>query len=834
MLFVFGYRAQKIRSKKISVLIHNSDSHPNVQSCTVTVHFQKIIDKGFESFDIVPDSEFSVARTAFKDNSSFYQMNGKRCQFKAVAKLLRSNGIDLDHNRFLILQGEVEQIAMMKPKAQTEHDTGMLEYLEDIIGSSRFKEPIELFSKRVEELNEQRGEKLNRVKLVEKEKDELEEPKNEAVTHLKLENEVTRRQNVLFQRYILDCSKTRDEAELKKKEIDEGMTDIKNELAKMQEEKNAKEAELKEIQKKFENTTKTKEKYSENFKKLESEDVKLQEELKHKNQKRKKLVAQLKTDNEKLIELEKVPEKNENDIKECETLREEFEAKRKKEEESYHKAMASLNSETQQLQDEKEKLETKLIELRKSVDETKSALDIAQSELDIYLSTEKNEKKKLDQINESLEKASNILVTRKEEVQALKTNIPELESKVTDSQRGLQQLVPTLLDLEKELNSARIKLEESRSSMQSSRSRGKVLDAIMEQKRSGNIKGIFGRLGDLGGIDSKYDVAASTAIGPLDNVVVDNVETGQQCINFLKKNNIGTATFIALNKMERYRANTESSIQTPENVPRLFDLIKVKDDSVKTAFYYAIRDTLVATDVDQASRIAYSKQRPRVVTLNGELFEPSGTMSGGGRSVLRGRMGKSATVVNIDPQEVGRSENKVQELTAQVNQMRRQRADFEDCLQNSGRDLNTMKVNLKKYIMEIGAAEKQENSLKENLKEQKIKVKASESDAKKVAELEKNIGIKMKAYEKAADAAKGIEEQVNKIHSEIMEITGGKMKGMKKKLSDINKKLEKVNAEITRLQVRCLTYIYPIVAAITWLLRSQLIFSFVFKSETGT
>ena len=45
MLFVFGYRAQKIRSKKISVLIHNSDTHPDVQSCTVRVHFQKICPK---------------------------------------------------------------------------------------------------------------------------------------------------------------------------------------------------------------------------------------------------------------------------------------------------------------------------------------------------------------------------------------------------------------------------------------------------------------------------------------------------------------------------------------------------------------------------------------------------------------------------------------------------------------------------------------------------------------------------------------------------------------------------------------------------------------------
>ena len=60
----------------------------------------------------------------------------------------------------LISQGEVEQIALMKPKAQTEHDEGMLEFLEDIIGSSCYKEPIGALEKRVEELNEARGEKV--------------------------------------------------------------------------------------------------------------------------------------------------------------------------------------------------------------------------------------------------------------------------------------------------------------------------------------------------------------------------------------------------------------------------------------------------------------------------------------------------------------------------------------------------------------------------------------------------------------------------------------------------------------------------------------------------
>lgn len=58
-------------------------------------------------------------------------------------------------------QGEVEQIALMKPKAASEHEDGMLEFLEDIIGTSRLKEPIEELSRQVEEANTARGEKVD-------------------------------------------------------------------------------------------------------------------------------------------------------------------------------------------------------------------------------------------------------------------------------------------------------------------------------------------------------------------------------------------------------------------------------------------------------------------------------------------------------------------------------------------------------------------------------------------------------------------------------------------------------------------------------------------------
>ena len=57
-----------------------------------------------DDYEVIPNSKFYVSRTANKDNSSVYHINGKKATFKEVGVLLRGHGIDLDHNRFLILQ----------------------------------------------------------------------------------------------------------------------------------------------------------------------------------------------------------------------------------------------------------------------------------------------------------------------------------------------------------------------------------------------------------------------------------------------------------------------------------------------------------------------------------------------------------------------------------------------------------------------------------------------------------------------------------------------------------------------------------------------------------
>jgi len=303
MLFVFGKRAKKLRLNKVSELIHCSDKYKDkpLQYARVSVHFHEIIDTGGgdEDYNVVPNSEVIVTRIAKRDNSSNYKLGNKNCAFKEVAKFLDSKGIDLDNNRFLILQGEVEMISMMPPKGKTENDEGLLEYLEDIIGSNKFVEETNEAEAKVETLTEQRQEKLNRVKAVEKEKNSLEGAKLEAEALLTKEREIRRKKNILYQINIMHVATEVKETEVKKiavatnleeervklKVADERVAEIDNGLSSQNNEYDKAHAEL----------VRTKEEFAV----YERRDIKLREDIKHEKANKKKLALKVTTETKK-------------------------------------------------------------------------------------------------------------------------------------------------------------------------------------------------------------------------------------------------------------------------------------------------------------------------------------------------------------------------------------------------------------------------------------------------------------------------------------------------------------------------------------------------------
>ncbi|KAI0239488.1 Structural maintenance of chromosomes protein 4 [Lamellibrachia satsuma] len=820
MLFVFGYRANKIRSSRLSVLIHKSEKNTNCTSCTVTVHFRKIIDTGpeDEDYDIVPGSDFSVSRTAHTDNSSYYTINERRVPYKDVAARLRQNGIDLDHNRFLILQGEVEQIAMMKPKGRTEHEVGMLEFLEDIIGTSRLKEPIAELNQRVEELRSVRDEKLNHVKAVESEKDKLEEARDEAVDFLHLENKVLHMKHTLYQKYIHECSQNEEKATKKRDEVNEGMTELKKALDEITEEQKGKNKEHRVIFREYESLlmmacthvshdcreyeslSKTCDKLKAKFTEYECQDTRCRENLKHARAKAKKLNGTLAAETKKCGELEAIPKKMEADREDMKKKLEKLEGEKEVEDGKMTDVMENLKTETKDLQVEKESKEVSLMKLQEVVNSSQSKYKISQTELDIYLSNQDKEQANLNNLKQNLETTATKLKEAKVTLKETEKSVPQTETAVEKSKSELHKMTTKEEALATKVKTIRVQVEETRRSLESSRSRGNVLEALMQLKHSGTLPGVIGRLGNLGAIDDKYDVAISTASDALDFIIVDNMTTAMKGIEFLKKNNVGMATFIALDKMEKWKNHCNQTLKTPENVPRLFDLVKVNNKDIRPAFYFALRDTLVANDLDQAMRIAYGKTCFRVVTLAGQLIEMSGTMSGGGSRVSKGRMG--CTVVDdIDPQKLAQLEANLQQNKEELQCCRNNKAKLEQTIDAMQKDIVRKKQTVAMVTMDIQALTEREVELKKQLKEQEVKLKATAPDEKQLLVLRKTLAANKKEFDKASEAASKVETEVRNLQEQIMEIGSNKLKAAELRVSQVNQQIDQLMSQMTKANV---------------------------------
>ncbi|KAJ9127696.1 condensin complex subunit Cut3 [Naganishia onofrii] len=212
-----------------------------------------------------------------------------------------------------------------------------------------------------------------------------------------------------------------------------------------------------------------------------------------------------------------------------------------------------------------------------------------------------------------------------------------------------------------------------------------------------------GRLGDLGVIDDKYDVAVTTACGALNNLVVDTVEQGQACIEHLRRGNVGRASIMVLEKLP---PRDLGRIETPENVPRLFDLIKPKEAKFAPAFYKAVMNTLVAQDLEQAQRIGFGKKRWRVVTLAGQLIDPSGTMSGGGARVQRGGMSSKFASEKVEPEVISRFERETAQAEQELASFQGDRKAMEAEIAMLRQKIPEIEMSIAKLQMELGTGDK--------------------------------------------------------------------------------------------------------------------------------
>ena len=348
----------------------------------------------------------------------------------------------------------------------------------------------------------------------------------------------------------------------------------------------------------------------------------------------------------------------EKEVPELEAKKIELESRVEKEESALDAMMESLKGEMAKIGAELDAAQRELQPWEGKIADAKARLDVATTERDLLLERKDEAKRKLAEARAGVEAADQVVETKSEEIADAESTLESEKERAAERREAEAAAREQEQKANETTREIRGRLEQRRSAADQERSRGVIVQALMAAKAKGKIKGVLGRLGDLGAIDKKYDVAVSTACAALDYIVVETTADAQACVAHLRANNLGVATFLILEKQQglegRMRESSKAAAADKGAPPRLIDLIKPAEPRLAVAFYYGVRDTAVADDLDGASKIAYEgKQRRRVVTLAGQLIETSGTMSGGGNKPKGGRMrtGTAAPVVGMDAEE---------------------------------------------------------------------------------------------------------------------------------------------------------------------------------------
>jgi structural maintenance of chromosome 4 len=795
MLFVFGKKASKIRLKKVSELIHNSKDHENLESAKVTVDFWEVVDLPDGSVQKVQGSDFSVGREAFRNNQSKYYLNSKTSNMTEVTQKLITKGIDLEHNRFLILQGEVEQIALMKPKAQSEHEDGLLEYLEDLIGSNSFAQPIEVATKELETVSDKRQEKMNRMRAAEKDKDALEGPRKEAEEYVRAEAMHLEQRSRLAQIERFNALKDADVAKEEMKAAQGRLEEVRSRIGEEGKELRNLQKELDSHDAKLGNVREEMNKAREEFTKFEKEDLQLNEDTKYQQQKMQKLEAQKKQEEDKAQRLIESAQQLDANIPAAEQALADAQNQVKKFEETLEGMMKEIRGTTDKLGKDKTAEEKKLTEIKKKQNVAQQAAEIAVAEVKAITQRKDALTNQRTEIEHGITAADEKLKARTHE----KKQMEKERNKACEEHEQAAQDVKVYGDAKKELGEqlkmARGAFEEARNTLQSQAGKSALVKAVMAAVKSGKLHGVHGRLGDLGTIASKYDVSISTACGALDNLVVDTTEDAQAAVEFLRENNLGRATFIVLDKVQGRKLSEDR----PENLPRLLDLVKLQSPAYKIAFQYALGDTLVSDNLDQATRVGLQgAKRRRVVTLDGKLIDSSGTMSGGGATQNKGGMKSSASdVTEADVMKLGQ---KCEEIAKAYEEAKAGLAKAEETMASAEKRAKDAEMRCRQIEMELTAVKDSKKVLTERLAQCPVaEFTAAEKDELKGAQ--KKVDKAMQELEAIAGGAKVHEDKIAELHQEIINAGGWQLKKKKEDVEKGKQQVEQIQKALAKNRV---------------------------------
>lgn len=368
-----------------------------------------------------------------------------------------------------------------------------------------------------------------------------------------------------------------------------------------------------------------------------------------------------------------------------------------------------------------------------------------------------------------------------------KTLVDQLQKEMADFKIIQQSAMHDLDTTKNEINdlnyniqmaSRKIAIMETKKQMAEDSNFGRAVDTIMNAR----LRGVHAPLVKLGTVDKEYSVAMEVAFGGrMAHIVVDDEHVAGVAIELLKSSNAGRATFIPLNKIKQ----APTRLQLPKDkgvIDFAINLVDFDDEYID-AFYYAVGDTIVVEDLESAKRLI---GKYRMVTLQGELLEKSGSMTGGTR--LRTGLSFSQN----DDEELNKFKDRLKDMEQKLASLENKKSSLETKLEDVRGKYSDALSEFSKSKVELDNMN-QNYANSENILKEKADFIASAEP--KIVELNNKLDKLEEKNVKIYDDMTVCQEQIEEVEKLIND----------KDLKDLKEKTEGVETEIKRLQTKLMT-----------------------------
>jgi len=794
ILFVLGPKSsKKIRAQRLTDLIYNGGKNGRpAEYCRVSLIFDNR-DR------ILPLDEDEVKLTRYIKRAnnelgynSYFYINEEQARLQDFNSILIHAKIEADGYNF-VQQGDVTRIVEMTP---VERRT----ILDDIAGITKFDNEIKKAEDKKKVTEENMGIIEARLDEIKRNMEKLEKDRKEALRYKELEEELKeirakiaylnmRNAETSINSYTSQMNEIEKAIETLKEDIDKKKRE-EEELKKKIEEVDAKirsmgSGEIVEMKNRIENL---KIRYAEEKMKKENKEDRIQEyeeKIKEWNEQLSQIRKDLKEKNE---ELKSLKEKRS-------AIKKEYDAK-VRELEDKERNLGNANEEFRELQKRALKLQEELKKLRndyamKVEEENKVLGSISKINGDIAAKEES-----MKDIEAAIKDAEWRISQFKDENRDVEKRKKALEKRYYELTNEETKLSKELKEKEREVKELSIEYEKIKARMENSQDAlSRAVMAVLAARDRGELRGIYGTISELGNVDDKYALAIEVAAGNrLMSIVCEDDEAAARAIEFLKRNKLGRAIFLPLNKMLRGRPRGKAILASrdPHAIGFAMDLIKF-DPKFEAAFWYVFGDTIIVDDLDNARRLMGGV---RLVTLDGQLIEASGAMVGG--SVERR---KKVSMGNLD--EIGR---KLRDAREEKENIERRLNAVRDELDRLIEEIRNIKAQDNSAQVSVWIEEKKKNQ--EKLKEIKKQIEKLEEEKRSYEELRDSVRreaekIKSKIEELEKEDAE-IRERMNrvipeKLSNEIKELRS-RVDALRLELQNIEKEIVRVEGEIKSLE----------------------------------